>query len=90
MHFDYSCNFANDLRGSMMKFFFPASHRNMKKTPCLKAGQTRVPTAIKIYIEFLSQITIRVPLREASKVAYPTLIRYMKYEASRLYFKNIN
>ncbi|RUS20577.1 hypothetical protein BC937DRAFT_94898 [Endogone sp. FLAS-F59071] len=60
-------SFANDLRGSMMKFFFPASHRNMKKTPCLKAGQTRVPTAIKIYIEFLSQTTVRVPLREASK-----------------------
>lgn len=46
---------------------FPPSHRNSEPSPILQPGQTRACTALEMYIEFVSDVTLRVPLREKSK-----------------------
>lgn len=51
----------------IQNFLFPPSHRNNEPSPILQPGQPRACTALEIYIEFVSDVTLRIPLREKSK-----------------------
>ncbi|CAO3695982.1 unnamed protein product [Umbelopsis ramanniana] len=58
---------ADRQRALIQNFMFPPSHRNSEPSPILQPGQTRACTALEMYIEFVSDVTLRIPLREKSK-----------------------
>lgn len=49
-------------------FFYPNPHRNGKPTPILEPGEQRIATAFEFYVESMTDITLRIPTKERSKV----------------------
>ncbi|CAM0134818.1 Macrophage colony-stimulating factor 1 receptor [Umbelopsis sp. WA50703] len=58
---------ADRQRALIQNFLFPPSNRNSEPSPILQPGQLRAATGLEMYIEFVSDVTVRVPLREKSK-----------------------
>ncbi|KAJ2957271.1 hypothetical protein NQZ79_g6974 [Umbelopsis isabellina] len=58
---------ADRQRALIQNFLFPPSNRNSEASPTLQPGQLRAATGLEMYIEFVSDVTVRVPLREKSK-----------------------
>ncbi|KAI8376427.1 uncharacterized protein BYT42DRAFT_386187 [Radiomyces spectabilis] len=54
-------------RAAIQDYFFPNSHRNNSPTPRLIPGQSRMATAFKFQLEFMTEATLRIPTREKSK-----------------------
>jgi len=55
-------------RDMIQKAFFPATYTNRTATQDLKPGDTRVHIFLKFLLELRGDVTIRLPVREASKV----------------------
>ncbi|CAG8439893.1 14436_t:CDS:10 [Funneliformis mosseae] len=58
---------ADRQRSILQNFFFPPVYRNGEQTKKLSPGQDRLHTSLKILIQFKGQVTLRIPLKEASK-----------------------
>lgn len=58
---------ADRQRADLQKVFFPSVCRDAVPAKKLSAGQIRMPTEFKLYIEFEEEITLRIPVREESK-----------------------
>ncbi|CAI2166467.1 8487_t:CDS:10 [Funneliformis geosporum] len=58
---------ADRQRCILQNFFSPPVYRNGEQTKKLSPGQDRLHTSLKILIQFKGQVTLRIPLKEASK-----------------------
>lgn len=58
---------ADRQRGHFQQAFTPATFFDHDATPRLKPGDERVHTAFKMFVEFSSGVTYRIPTRESSK-----------------------
>ncbi len=54
-------------RIELQAMFFPSPYRSATPANYLAAGQARVSTSLKIFVEFNEQTLLRIPTREASK-----------------------
>ncbi|KAK2630457.1 hypothetical protein QTJ16_001277 [Diplocarpon rosae] len=58
---------ADRQRADIQRVFFPSLCKDAVPHKDLVAGQLRVPTEFKLYIEFEEEMTLRVPIKEESK-----------------------
>ena len=58
---------ADRQRVNLQQIFFPQIYKDAAPASALVAGQERVYTSFKIYVEIHEAITLRIPTREASK-----------------------
>ncbi|KAK0746529.1 hypothetical protein B0T18DRAFT_368981 [Schizothecium vesticola] len=58
---------ADRLRADLQRAFVPSLCKDSVPAPRLPAGSYRVPTQFKLYVELEDEVTIRIPVREASK-----------------------
>jgi hypothetical protein len=58
---------ADRQRADLQKVFFPSLCKDSEPAERLTAGQDRVPTVFKLYIELEKETILRVPIREESK-----------------------
>ncbi|KAK1834352.1 protein CSF1 [Podospora conica] len=58
---------ADRLRADLQRAFAPSLCKDSVPAPRLPAGAYRVPTQFKLYVELEEEVTIRIPVREASK-----------------------
>jgi hypothetical protein len=56
-------------RAELQQAFTPTTFFNATTTPILKAGDERMHTALKIFVEFSEATVLRIPTREFSKVS---------------------
>lgn len=61
---------ADRQRAHLQRAFFPPIYSDSIPSTRLKAGDTRVWTALKLYVEFTDGATLLLPFREASKVVF--------------------
>jgi hypothetical protein len=59
-------------RSEIQQAFTPTTFFNQVQTPRLKAGDMRMHTALKVFVEFSEGATLRIPTREASKARRPS------------------
>ena len=57
-------------RVELQRVFFPPTYQTVDPTPSLEPGDTRIYTALKIFVELRDTITFHVPFREPSKVKH--------------------
>lgn len=55
-------------RAELQKAFFPPTYQDTQETDRLRPGDTRVWTAMKVFVELRDDTTLHLPFREASKV----------------------
>jgi hypothetical protein len=58
---------ADRQRADIQRVFFPSLCKNASPSKKLKPGELRLPTEFKLYVEFVDETTLRVPIREESK-----------------------
>ncbi|KAI8057143.1 hypothetical protein BDF22DRAFT_227395 [Syncephalis plumigaleata] len=58
---------ADNQRGQLQDFFYPATYRNQPATTFLQHGDARIHTAFNLNIQFLGNTNFRIPTREPSK-----------------------
>jgi hypothetical protein len=58
---------ADRQRADIQRVFFPGLCKDATPSKKLVPGQFRVPTEFKLYVEFDSETTLRIPIREESK-----------------------
>jgi len=58
---------ADRQRADIQRVFFPSLCKDAVPSKKLMPGQLRVPTEFKLYIEFVDETVLRVPIREESK-----------------------
>lgn len=58
---------ADRLRADLQRTFAPSLCKDSVPARRLAAGSYRVPTQFKLYVELEDEVTIRIPVREASK-----------------------
>ncbi|KAF7732780.1 hypothetical protein EC973_000053 [Apophysomyces ossiformis] len=54
-------------RALIQDYFFPTSYRDSQPTTRLEPGQLRLATAFELYVELMTEATLRIPTREKSK-----------------------
>jgi hypothetical protein len=59
---------SSNFRAELQKVFTPTTFTNAVATPRLNAGDERMHTALKVFVEFSEGATLRIPTRESSKV----------------------
>ena len=55
-------------RAELQRAFFPAAYQDAKQAVFLKAGENRVWTTLRVFVELRGGTTLYIPFREASKV----------------------
>ncbi|KAI9592098.1 hypothetical protein BDF19DRAFT_498830 [Syncephalis fuscata] len=58
---------ADNQRGQLQDFFYPAIYRNQRVTPFLQHNDPRMHTAFNLNIQFMGDTNFRIPTREPSK-----------------------
>ncbi|CAK7266785.1 Macrophage colony-stimulating factor 1 receptor [Sporothrix epigloea] len=58
---------ADRKRAELQRVFFPGLSKDAKPARILPVGALRRPTQFKVYVELDEEVTLRVPVREASK-----------------------
>lgn len=58
---------ADRKRAELQRVFFPGLSKDATPARPLPVGALRMPTQFKVYVELDEEVTLRVPLREASK-----------------------
>ncbi|CAK7208123.1 Macrophage colony-stimulating factor 1 receptor [Sporothrix eucalyptigena] len=58
---------ADRKRAELQRVFFPGLSKDAKPARRLPVGASRTPTQFKVYFELDDEVTLRVPVREASK-----------------------
>ncbi|KAF8577934.1 hypothetical protein K439DRAFT_1363574, partial [Ramaria rubella] len=58
---------ADRQRVELQRLLFPSTYRSLEPTAILKPGDTRMYTALKIFVELRDTITLHVPFKEPSK-----------------------
>ena len=61
------------VRRLLQEVFVPNSYQTRSSTPWLRPGQTRLYSALKIFFELRDEVTLRIPVREVSKVSLSLL-----------------
>jgi protein CSF1 len=56
------------LRVELQRLFFPPTYQTVEPTSTLKPGDTRIYTALKVFVELRDITTFHIPFREPSKV----------------------
>ncbi|KAG0173076.1 hypothetical protein DFQ30_008982 [Apophysomyces sp. BC1015] len=54
-------------RSLIQDYFFPSPYRHYQPTSRLAPGQLRLATAFELYVELMTEATLRIPTREKSK-----------------------
>ncbi|KAI8069940.1 hypothetical protein BC940DRAFT_271416 [Gongronella butleri] len=54
-------------RALLQDYYFPNAHRSNKPTPRLQPGDTRMAISFDVWINFETDVVLRIPTREASK-----------------------
>lgn len=58
---------ADRKRAELQRVFFPGLSKDAQPAQNLPVGALRVPTQFKLYVELDEEVTLRIPVREASK-----------------------
>jgi len=59
---------ADRQRVELQRVFFPPTYQNIEVTERLKPGESRLWSALNVFIELRDETTVQIPFREASKV----------------------